>query len=80
MNIDEGDVEEDEDVDGRRWRKQQIFLKKIVIYPCDVAYGSVHMEMPHVHITAMSQGLTTQTNEEGNWLRFDNFMRGFEVS
>jgi len=23
MNIDEGDVEEDEDVEGRRWRKKE---------------------------------------------------------
>jgi hypothetical protein len=33
MNNDEGDVEEDEDVEGRRRRKQKIFLTKIVNYP-----------------------------------------------
>jgi hypothetical protein len=33
MNNDEGDVEEDEDVDGRRRRKQKNFLTKIVNYP-----------------------------------------------
>ena len=32
---------------------------KIVIYPCDMAYDLAYMEMPHVHITAMSHGLTS---------------------
>jgi hypothetical protein len=32
MNNDEGDVEEDEDVEGRR-RMQNFFLTKIVNYP-----------------------------------------------
>jgi len=36
-------------------------LKKKSFTPCDVTYGSVHMEAPRVHITAMSQGLTAQT-------------------
>jgi len=40
--------------------------KKSHLPPCDVAYSSVHMEVPRVHITAMSQGLTAQTNGGGN--------------
>jgi len=54
--------------------------KKSHLPPCDVAYSSVHMEVPRVHITAMSQGLTAQTNGGGNWLTFDNFRGFFEVS